>query len=91
MQTSFEDIEALLRAEDIEGLIASGAPEDEYDSEAKQIASAVASLNANEFTQANITAIIALAWAKSFNQSEQEIKQRMPAFERISHILLLKE
>jgi hypothetical protein len=87
MRVSRSDVEAALKEEDIEGLVESGAPSDEYNSEARKIADALASLDPGEFTETNITAIIALSWAKSFNRSENEIRQRMPAFQRIAHIL----
>jgi hypothetical protein len=88
MTLSLADIATALRAEDIEGLIKLGAPNDEYDSEATEIGNALASLQKDQLTEANIAAIIALAWAKSFNHSAQEIEQRVPAFRRISHRLI---
>jgi hypothetical protein len=87
MRITLAEVEAVLRNEDIEGLVESGAPRDEYDSEAREIAGALASLSSGEFTETNITAIIALVWAKSFNRSEPEIRQRIPAFQRIAHLL----
>lgn len=84
MKIAINDIADILRTEDIEGLIAIGAPADEYDSEAEKIAQAIEKLSASELTQANICAVIALLWAKSFNRSSEEIKQRMPAFERVA-------
>jgi hypothetical protein len=83
-----EKIAAILRNEDIEGLIALGAPADEYDSEAEKIAKTIAGWPAGELTQANISALIALLWAKSFNRTAQEIEQRMPAFMHISKNIL---
>lgn len=88
MTISLATIEAALRAEDIESLIEAGAPDDEYNSEAKKIAAALSSLAGNQLTEANIVAVIALAWAKAFNRSSQEIEMRMDAFHRIARRLL---
>ena len=88
MNITFKNIAEALRSEDIEGLIELGAPSDEYDSEAREVASALASLTKNQITEANILAIIALEWAKSFNRSAQEIQQRMPAFRKIAYRIL---
>ncbi len=88
MTISLVDIVESLRKEDIEGLLALGAPGDEYDSEAKEIFLALETLNQEQLTEANIVGIIALAWAKSFNRSPQEIEQRLPAFQRIAMYLV---
>lgn len=88
MPITLINIEDALRTEDIEGLIASGAPSDEYNSEAEKIAAALASLQNNQLTESSIIAVLALEWAKSFNRSVQEIEQRMPAFRRIASQIL---
>ena len=78
----------LLRSEDIEGLIASGAPADEYASEAREIASMLASLAESDLNEKVITDIISRIWAKSFNRSPEEIQQRTSAFRRIAQQLI---
>jgi hypothetical protein len=83
MLVSAEKIRDALRAEDIEGLIELGAPSDEYDDEATQIAEAVAELPEGKVSAENIIAIIALIWAKSFDRSSDEIAKRLPAFSRV--------
>lgn len=84
MAITLASISEALRTEDVEGLIASGAPSDEYDSEARNILSVLTSLENNQLTESSIISILALEWAKSFNRSAQEIEQRMPAFTRIA-------
>jgi hypothetical protein len=81
-------IDQALQKEDVEGLIEMGAPGDEYVSEAQEIAEAVASMSAGQLTAQNIVAVISLVWAKSFNRSAEEIKERLPAFHRIAQDIL---
>jgi len=88
MTITLANIEAALRTEDIEGLIELGAPSDEYNDEARNIAYNLASLPSDQLTESNIVAAISLEWAKSFNRSVQEIEQRMPAFRRIAAQIL---
>ena len=88
MAISISQISSALRAEDIEGLIALGAPGDEYAREAQEISNALMSLNSVRQTADAIVAIVALVWAKSFNRSSEEINERMPAFRRIAQRLI---
>ncbi len=52
MNISFAVIKAALVAEDMEGLIASGAPDDEYDAEAEKIAASIAKLKSSQRSEA---------------------------------------
>ena len=88
MSITLEKTKTAFKEEDIEGLIELGAPDDEYDSEAEQTLAAVRRLSDDERTKANITSIIALIWAKSFNRGSEEIAERMPAFENVALKLL---
>jgi hypothetical protein len=81
-------IESILRIEDVEGLIELGAPADEYASEARDIALAIAKLHPSPITETSVVAIIALVWGKSFDRSAKEIEQRLPAFRRIAQRIL---
>lgn len=84
-------IETILREADIEGFIESGAPDDEYDSEAKEIARALNRLKDSQFTEDNIISIVIRVWAKMFNLDEGDIQKRMPAFQSVTQkILALK-
>jgi len=88
MAISLANVDEALREEDIEGFITLGAPGDEYSHEAQEITAALASLRVDQLTEANIVAILALVWAKAFNRSPQEIKQRIPAFQHVANRLL---
>lgn len=61
-------------------LIEAGAPTDEYDDEAAQIAVAVSLLSHEE----TIVAIINLVWMKSFELTADELKLRLPAIMRVA-------
>ena len=89
MSTLRTSVEEMLRLEDIESLIESGAPDDEYDSEAAEIAEALNALKGDRFTEDNIISIVAHVWAKMFNLDEDDIKKRMPAFQNVAQSLLL--
>jgi|GEM_PF-6070690 predicted nucleotide-binding protein len=51
MQFSVSDVDNILIPEDIEGFIEMGAPADEYQDEAAQIAAAVSALGKEEFNK----------------------------------------
>lgn len=73
----------ILRAEDIEGFIASGAPQDEYASEADAIHEMVSDLPSDHFSHENIMAILADVWRNNFNLSDSDIELRLPAMRHI--------
>ena len=87
---SLAEVKAALIAEDVEGFINLGAPNNEYDREAEAITSALSALSKEQFTEANIITTIAFVWAKAFNRSRDEIAMRMPAFQHIAEKLLLE-
>lgn len=84
MTISDKEIEQALQAEDVEGLIALGAPADEYAMEAEKIANILQSLTKDELNEKNIAAVIASVWAEMFNRSAEELLQRAHAFQRIA-------
>lgn len=77
-------ISTLLIQEDIEGLIEAGAPADEYDDEAAQIAASVSLLSHEKLKEETIIAIISLVWMKSFELAADELKLRLPAMMRVA-------
>lgn len=84
MDRYYDTIKRALLEEDVEGLVESGAPADEYDSEALAIMSALKAIPNAALNHAAVASIIAAVWAESFERSEEEIKQRMPSFTRIA-------
>ncbi len=88
MKVSESTINALLQQEDIEGFVNLGAPSDEYLSEAQNITASISQLSENERTEANITALLVIEWAQSFNLSEADIFPRREAFQRLAAAIL---
>lgn len=88
MRITTANINALLVQEDIEGLIDAGAPFDEYSDEAAQIAAVLLQLDREQLTEDIILSTVSLIWLKSFELSEQDMKLRIPALERITRLIL---
>ena len=88
MDVSYTDVETIFRVEDIEGLIEMGAPDDEYDSEAKEIFDTLKGFGEDQFTEDNIVAVISRVWKKMFDLDENDISKRMPAFKKVALDLL---
>lgn len=89
MEISVNTINSILEQEDIEGYINLGAPSnDEYASEAADIAAAISQLDDSEITEGNIMALFALKWMENFNLSESDISQRTEALRRVTKTLM---
>jgi hypothetical protein len=59
-------IQELVRVADIEALIATGAPPDEYDPEASAILAGIRHLSSDQITAPNLRPIIEAIWSKAF-------------------------
>lgn len=88
MRITTANINALLAEEDVEGLIEAGAPSDEYSDEAAQIAAVLLQLDHEQLTEDIILSAVSLIWLKNFELSEQDMKLRIPALERITRLIL---
>ncbi len=88
MTISLEDIENILREEDIEGLIETGAPQDEYSSEARTIGEAINEMSGEELSGDTLMSIISLIWSESFNLSEEDIALRLPSIRSTTNKIL---
>ena len=77
-----------LRHEDIEGLLSNGAPNDEYESEAKMIADRMSKAEqtapSRTLTTEDVTDIITDVWKEMFDLSEDQLMQRRKAFHTIA-------
>lgn len=87
---SLTQIQNLLREEDIEGLIAVGAPADEYNAEAEIVFAALSGLEASKLSSEARLDLIIHVWQNAFNLSGSDIKQRLPNLtmlaKRIDHL-----
>lgn len=88
MMLSLVHIQDILREEDVEGLIEAGSPDDEYDSEAEEVLSALSSLSVDQQTTENVVPVLSLIWAKCFDLDEIGIQQRLAAFRQIAQRLI---
>ena len=80
------NIRAILREEDIEGLIALGAPEDEYDFEGQEIELAVSRLDKRD--EDDLVHVIEKVWRKFFELGAEDIALRRDAFRRAARRIL---
>lgn len=88
MQITVSSIDSILIQEDIEGFIEAGAPTDEYQDEAAQIAAAITLLAEEDFRDKNILAIISLVWMKSFELGEEDMALRLSALRCVTRAIL---
>ncbi len=84
MHISVTEINSILIQADIEGLIELGAPEDEYEDEAAQIAAAISTFKDNELTRDTMLALVVVVWMKSFDLDDESFSLRMDAIMRTS-------
>lgn len=88
MKISIQSIADLLRHADIEGLIESGAPADEYAAEANVLYQALSQLESGESGVAGLVEIISEVWRQSFDLGAAEMLQRKKAIENIAQQLM---
>jgi len=79
-------MKALFAEHDVEGLIAEGAPRDEYDQEATEV---VQKLKDLEFVQTKIDYVVVLKtliaiWSESFNLKDAELEKRRENLSRLA-------
>ena len=87
MQITVSSIDNILIQEDIEGFIEAGAPADEYQDEAAQIAASITLLAEEDFREENTLAIISLVWMKSFELADHDMALRLPALRRVTRAI----
>ena len=89
MNPFLEKVKKVLREEDIEGYIdVHGAPDNEYDSEAQDIAEAMHALKDRHLTEDDILALIVPIWAKYFNLEGDELELRIPNLRKAAKRLM---
>jgi hypothetical protein len=86
--TRLDLINELLRYQDIEGLLAMGAPGDEYESEAQMIADRVDDAERrtpdHKIAREEVETIVAAVWAEMFGLSDEDSRRRKDAFAAIA-------
>jgi hypothetical protein len=77
-------IRELVRASDIEGHIAEGAPSDEYEPEEESIFASIAHLSTSEITAPILNPILEQVWRDSFALDDDSLAQRRPALHELA-------
>ena len=91
MMLTLEAVDEILQGEDVEGLLALGAPCDEYASEAQAIHSALISQGEAAWSYRDLCELILKVWDHSFGPfGVDEIAKRQPAVERLVQRLLAR-
>lgn len=88
MNITASHINRILVQADIEGLIAAGAPEDEYIAEAGQVAEAISELAEGQLNYDVLLSIISLIWAQYFKLSPAEFELRLPIIRQTTEKIL---
>ena len=84
MKVDYEALSELFRLHDIEGLISSGAPDDEYEPEVDRIVTALENLPPEQASAAAVADIFAVVWTQMFGLSEQQTQERRFDFDEIA-------
>ena len=84
MNIDYAAIDELFRLHDIDGLIASGAPEDEYEPEVDRIFLALEALPREQATVPALVNIFEGVWKQMFGETGASIVRRRPDFEEIA-------
>ena len=84
MNITKEKIEALLIQYDIEGLIALGAPKDEYSDEAFIIFETLSNYKSADLDYNDVALIISNVWKNKFNLDNEEIEKRRSEIDSVS-------
>jgi len=85
MEISHSDLQQLLNLADIEGLLALGAPNDEYDHEARSIASVLRGINDASLTEDKLAEVVREVWIRAFGPfSVSDIEKRSRAFRQLA-------
>ena len=84
----YRKIDKALQEYDIEGLISIGAPDSEYEVEAKEIFEAIYKLNPEEIKVELVSSIISKVWSKMFTLDELDLSQRQEIFDKIAQQLV---
>lgn len=83
------EVKSILRDGDIEGYIQiHGAPEDEYDTEAKNIFSAIQSIEPETLTEEGLLEIICQEWERSFELDDADMSKRLPYLRQVAAALI---
>jgi hypothetical protein len=84
MNVDYAALNELFRLHDVDGLISSGAPNDEYEPEVERIAAALERLPRERASVTAIADIFEAVWTEMFGKSEEQRRRRRFDFEDIA-------
>jgi hypothetical protein len=84
MKVDYEAISEIFRLYDIDGLISSGAPDDEYEPEVERIVLELEKLSRQQASAPIIAGIIAAVWEQMIAGSEEQMQRRRFGFDEIA-------
>jgi hypothetical protein len=80
---------SVLNEEDIEGLLAAGAPGDEYDGEARAIGETLAQVPQHELVLDRVFGIVTEVGSRMFGPfDEEQLRKRRPVYLRVAQRIL---
>jgi flavorubredoxin len=85
MNVDYDSLNEIFRTQDFLGLIAVGAPENEYEREVEDILDALESLPREEATVSRLVGIFEDIYRLRFNWSDEQMRRVRPDFEDIAH------
>ncbi len=88
MNVDLESLEELIRTADIEGYLAEGAPQDEYDLEIATLLSGLHAIPPGLATREKLIALLETVWQSAFSLPPADLLERRSAFEAIADKLL---
>ena len=84
MSPDLDSIRELVRDADIEGLIADGAPTDEYDPEADEFFEQIATLAPADLVAGKTLPGLEAIWRRGFDLNEDTLAQRLPKLQTLA-------
>jgi hypothetical protein len=88
MTVDEESVEELFTTHDLEGLIAGGAPADEYEPEMEQLIASLAQIPTGQASQSKIVDLLNTIWRTDFSATEDRLEALRPGFESLANTLL---
>jgi hypothetical protein len=84
MNVDYDALDELFRIQDIEGLIALGVPDNEYEPEVEKIFAALEALPREEATVPKLVEVFEGVYKQMFGWSDEDMRRRRPHFEEIA-------
>ena len=84
MNIDYGAIDELFRLHDVEGLISSGAPDDEYELEVQRIVAALEDLPREQASIPAIANIFETVWTQMFGGTVEQMRRRRFEFDEIA-------